>query len=258
MIMLYRQFIRKIVLDILSYFSIPQNGIHILNGHYLSVFDEDPIVFFNLLNELKKNCHFIKIEEAVNLIENKIKVNKCYVAFTFDDGFEECYTKIAPVLNDYNVNAAFFIIPNFIEGDLDYVNNMCLNTLNMPKVKKPLNWKQVEELKQSGFIIGSHTLNHLRLVTTDEEILKLEVVNSKKIIEERLNIICEYFAFGYGRLEDVSENAIKIINATYRYKFTQTNYKKYFSINNQFINRRHFEGNWPSKHLNYFLAKKSF
>ncbi len=256
--MLLRQSARRVILNILSFFNEPQNGVHILNGHYISVFNEDPTVFFDLLIKLEKKCTFINIEEAVFLINNQSKFDKCYVAFTFDDGFEECYTKIAPVLSDFKINAAFFIIPNFIHGDEAYIERMCFETLDMPLIKKPLNWAQIISLKEAGFIIGSHTLNHLRLTTDKIDILEKEIINSKRVIEERLNQSCEYFAFPYGRLSDVSDIAIKMINENFNVKFTQSNYKKYFSFNNQFINRRHFEGDWPVNHVKYFLPMKSF
>lgn len=38
----------------------------------------------------------------------KSQLTRPAVAFTFDDGFDDCYHEIAPVLDEFNVNAAFY------------------------------------------------------------------------------------------------------------------------------------------------------
>ena len=88
-----RKLFRKRLLDILSLTSIPKPGIHILNGHFLSLDDQKSNdIFYNQLKMLSLNgTVFIDIQKAVEYIEKKIfQPDKCFVAFTFDDGFEEC------------------------------------------------------------------------------------------------------------------------------------------------------------------------
>jgi hypothetical protein len=104
----------------LGIFSKPANGIHILNGHRIALHNPQSGIFHRQLQCLKKQVRFIRFEEAVELIVRKTKVNEPLVAFSFDDGFEECYTQIAPVLEDFKTNAAFFINPNFVDGDEKY------------------------------------------------------------------------------------------------------------------------------------------
>jgi len=251
-----RKNIRKIVLDVFGFFSNPKPGVHILNGHYIGLEDFEASVFRELLMDLSKCVNLIRIEQAISMIENldPIDIDQCYVAFTFDDGFEECFTKIAPVLEEFKLNALFFIIPNFIDGDSKYIENMCKETLNMPIVKKPLTWIQVCNLSDRGFLIGSHTLNHLNLSKYSEEVLFNEIVLSKNIISEKINRPCIHFAYPYGRLLDINIPAISLAKEHYSYSFTQSNYKKYFSFGDSFINRRHFEGNWPLSHVKYFLS----
>lgn len=250
-------YFRSKVLDVLSLFSKPSPGVHILNGHYLSFLDEDPIIFKTLLKELQKNCILIHLDVAVNMIVSKEKIhNKVYVAFTFDDGFLECYTKIAPVLDEFNLRAGYFIIPNFVESSVEYIENMCHKTLNMPVIKNPMNWSQIKELHNAGNIIGSHTLHHQRLNTDNKLLIEDEIVGSKKKLEAKLKFDCDFFAYPYGTLSDISDYARKVALSNHKYCFTQSNHKHYFSFGNKFINRRHFEGCWPASHVNYFLKKK--
>jgi peptidoglycan/xylan/chitin deacetylase (PgdA/CDA1 family) len=251
--MTIRQIIRDIILDFFGIFSKPKNGIHILNAHRVSLNNPNKEVFQKQLEQLQKYVKFIRFEEAVDLITSKTKVNEPLVAFSFDDGLEECYTHIAPVLENFNTNAAFFINPNFVEANDEYIENFTQNTVKMPD-KKPMNWAQINDLKQRGHIIGSHTLDHYNINTNDTTELTHQIVDSKKIIEQKTGIPCPYFAFPFGRLEHVNKLSIDIACEYYPYIFSQSNYKNYFSFAGKVINRRHFEPDWKVNHVKFFLS----
>ena len=248
---------RDFLLDLLSINAVPQPGIHILNGHFLSQDDYTPAqVFRDQLNMLiSKGVNFINFDIAVGMIKNlEISPGKCLVAFTFDDGFEECFTKIRPVLNEMNIKAGFFINPGFIDGGEEYRKKFKEEIVFTDK--SPMNWEQVKTLEDEGHIIGAHTVDHLMLTVLDKNILEYQIGESKKRIEEKLNKKCEYFAFPYGRLEHINELAIEIAEKYFKYIFSQSNYRHYYSFGKRVINRRHFECNWSYKHVIYFLKKK--
>ena len=97
-------------------FKKPSNEIHILNGHYIFKYKnyKSATKFENLVKKLNDNFCFIDFDLACEKILLKEKFDKPYLAFSFDDGFFECYSIIAPVLDKYNVKAAFFINPFII------------------------------------------------------------------------------------------------------------------------------------------------
>lgn len=257
--------IRNSVLDILGVFSKPSPFIHILNGHMVDWHhdnERDGVRFGKLLEELHKSCDFVNIEDAVRMIVNHKQVNRPTIAFTFDDGWRDCYTQIAPQLEKYGVNAMFFINPNLTDAadnnDWDYIENFTINTTKSPG-KHPMTWRQIMELKKRGFLFGAHTLDHYCI--NDDNITELEyqIGDCRKIMEDKLGVPCEYFAFPYGRLEHANPKSIDIACRHYKYVFSQSDYKHYFSYNGKVINRRHFEPFWPISHVNYFLCKrKSF
>jgi len=252
-----RKILRKSILDKLSINSNPQNGIHILNGHFLSLGPSVPNSVFEmqLIALSESGVEFIDFDIAVKRIEKEdFPENRCQVAFSFDDGFEECYSKIRPILNKYGIKACFFINPNFVDGDKQYKENFKKNIVFTDK--DPMSWEQISELQKEGHFIGAHTMDHLKLDIDDKDILDFQIGESKKIIEERLNISCDYFAFPYGKLEHISSTGVDIAAKHFKYIFSQSNYKHYFSFNKKVINRRHFECDWPYKHTLYFLKKK--
>jgi len=249
-----RNLIRNTVLSTLGIFKSITNGVHILNSHYIGREDLPAAIFHDLLIKLSKQADLLKFEDAVELIATK-NVNKIKaIAFSFDDGFEECYTKIAPVLNDFNTNAAFFVNPGFIDGNESYINNFQQNKVHVNK--KPMTWEQLKGLHQQGFIIGNHTKDHVKLKELNHEELITQIVNSKKLIEEKINGNCDYFAWTYGGMNDIDKNALELALNNHKYIFSCDNYTQYHSLNNtQIINRRHIEGDWPINHINYFLSK---
>jgi len=251
-VMTIRSLIRKSILDILGTFSKPAPGIHILNGHRIQQ-ETEPETFRKILSELKKQVEFVRIEEAIQAIESHESPNKPYVAFTFDDGFMECYNIFAPILEEFGTNALFFINPNYVEGDEQYIRHFNEHIVMTPD-KQPMRWEHLKELADRGHIIGAHTMDHYMINTDDENTLKYQIEECKKIIAEHLGKECECFAFPYGKLSHANLLSINIACQTYKHVFSQSDYKHYFSFDNRVINRRHFEPFWPYKHISYFLS----
>jgi peptidoglycan/xylan/chitin deacetylase (PgdA/CDA1 family) len=249
-----KKLIRNIVLSTTGQFKSVANGIHILNSHYIGRNDLSKEVFHDLLKKLSKQADFIRIEDAVIAIKEKTHQNQKLITFTFDDGFEECYTKITPVISDFNTNAAFFINPGFVDGDEKYRENFTKNIIHTNKT--PMTWEMIKELHQKGFVIGNHTLDHVRLVGLTNEELYQQVTVSKNRIEEQIKASCNYIAWTYGRNTDIDEKALNYCLNEHQYVFGGDNYTNYFSFNNSIFNRRHIEGNWPISHINYFLSNK--
>jgi len=251
-----RKTLRNILLNYLGSFKSISNGVHILNGHYISSQSKSPDIFLDLLIKLNQHADFINIQDAINLIELKEVKKEKLIAFTFDDGFEECYTKIAPALRQFNTNAAYFINPGFINGDDAYQNNFRKNIVHVNKT--PMTWNMIRKLHQEGSIIGNHTMDHARLIDKNKTELIQQITNSKIIIEKEIASKCEHFAWPYGSLLDINNEALSIAINNHKYIFSSSNYQKYYSLNNQVINRRHMEGNWPINHLKYFLSRKNY
>lgn len=251
-----RAFIRKCILDGLGVFARPANSIHILNGHMISREQANLMSqkrFYEQLKGLQQSVEFINVEKAVELILNRGEVDHPLVAFTFDDGFMDCYTMIAPVVEDFGVNAAFFINPNFVDGNESYIDRFTRETVLTPG-KRPMRWEEIKDLHQRGHIIGAHTMDHYMI--NDDNLIELEfqIGMCKAVIEDKLSTVCDYFAFPYGRMEHANRKSIDIACKYYAYVFSQSDYRHYFSFDGRVINRRHFEPFWPVNHVNYFLS----
>jgi peptidoglycan/xylan/chitin deacetylase (PgdA/CDA1 family) len=87
------------------------------------------------------------------------------IALTVDDGNSSDYEILAPELRKRGLAATFFVLA----GKLDQPGY--------------LRRSQVRDLAKGGFEIGSHGLNHVDWVSSDDACLAREVGESKQIIE---------------------------------------------------------------------------
>ena len=257
-----RGILRSMFLNVMGTFKRPSPYVHILNGHMIDWHhdnDNDGIRFKKLLEELHKYCDFVNIEDAVQMIVNKKQVQRPTIAFTFDDGWRDCYTQIAPQLDKFGINAMFFINPNFVDAsdtnNEKYIKNFTDNVTNSPG-KRPMTWAQIKDLQKRGYLFGAHTLDHYCINDDNINELEHQIVDCRKVIEEKLGTECDYFAFPYGRLEHANPKSIDIACKCYKYVFSQSDHKHFFSFGGKVINRRHFEPFWPIRHIYYFLSCK--
>jgi len=112
-----------------------------------------------------------------------------YVILSFDDGYEDFYTDVLPILKKHNVKAVNYIVSNFI-GRLNYMKA----------------W-QIEEVIESGLVeLGCHTANHWGLPGLEETVAFAEISESKKYLEDEFGVEVTSFAYPYGAYDaDVVE-----------------------------------------------------
>jgi peptidoglycan/xylan/chitin deacetylase (PgdA/CDA1 family) len=165
------------------------------------------------------NYNVVKLEDAANLIREKQRIPLRTVAITFDDGYKDNYIYAFPILRKYNLPATVFIIINEI-GRSDR-----------------LSWKEIEEMRASGLItFGSHTLSATPLIDikSDPEI-KRQIVESKRILEEKLGKHVASFSYPEGRFTDKIKQMV--IDAGYELAVATSPGRKY-SPNDLYLLKR--------------------
>ena len=120
------------------------------------------------------------------------------VVVTFDDGFAS--TLLAqPILEDVGFPATVFVPTHFIDtaSALSYADGDAPEEASDAEELRPLTWAQLARLREAGWEIGSHTVNHPRLPRLDDADLVQELELSRTTIEDRLGR-CETIAYPYG------------------------------------------------------------
>jgi peptidoglycan/xylan/chitin deacetylase (PgdA/CDA1 family) len=169
----------------------PQKKLIFLMYHYVEInqnkddFKRDslntpPDIFEQQILTLKNaNYKFIFPSEINEFLRDD--TDQKYVVISFDDGYRTFYSYTYPIIKKHGVKSVNYIIYNFIGRQ----NNMDA-------------W-MIEQLVKDGLVeIGSHTLNHPDLTYISEEQLKLEIIDSKDLLEKRFNIKVTSFCYPYG------------------------------------------------------------
>ncbi len=134
----------------------------------------------------KKRLKFVTISNLITSRDTRKKV-----ALTFDDGFENNYTEMFPILRKHNVCATIYLAPNI-------------------KDIKKLNSVQIKEMQESGIIeFGAHTMTHVNLKNSDKETARQEIIESKNVVEKLTGAKCQSFAYPFGRYDQKDVQLVK-------------------------------------------------
>lgn len=117
-----------------------------------------------------------------------------YVSITFDDSYENQFLNAFPVLQKKGINATVYAIANLTGKYFEGHKLMTIDQLN--------------ELKQSGWEIGSHTFTHPDLTNLSSGDLTYELEQSKKYLLEN-GFLVKSLAIPYGKYnEEVRKKSI--------------------------------------------------
>jgi len=115
------------------------------------------------------------------------------VVITFDDSYESIYTHAFPLMETYGFTATIFVITGYAGKFNTWDVNLGWRQF------RHLSWDQIVQLKKAGFEIGSHTVHHPDLTRVHDHLLKGELENSKKQIEDKIGEGVHFISFPFGR-----------------------------------------------------------
>jgi peptidoglycan/xylan/chitin deacetylase (PgdA/CDA1 family) len=162
--------------------------------------------------------------------EKSIPLKSCVI--TIDDGYISGYSVAWPILKEYGYPFTMFIYTNYIGAG-----------------GKSITWNQLEEMRDAGVDIESHTLSHhdLRHAPRGQDYatwLHNEVYQSKAILEDKLGIKISVFAFPYGTHNEVVRKTA--MDAGYEALFTVYGQHMGFDAPADQLGRYAIESNKPN------------
>ena len=136
------------------------------------------------------NLDYIDLEDIgiyrIDSNENKIKA-----AISIANKLKQLhYKKIEPILENL-INLA----------DVNIPDKLCK--------QNTLSWNEIKKMNKNGIDFGAHTLNHPSLTNITIDEAKLEILESKKCIEEVLDNDVKSFAFPYGAFNEKTALLVK-------------------------------------------------
>ena len=132
------------------------------------------------------------VKDIPDILDEKIVSSPKNIVLTFDDGYEDFYSVVFPLLKKYQMKATNYVI-------YDYIGRKGFLTEN-----------EIKELISSGLVeIGSHTLDHVYLKSLPEMAARKQIFDSKKLFEDRFNIKIKTFAYPYGAFNKYTLDLVK-------------------------------------------------
>lgn len=232
--------------------------------------------------------HFkpIGLKELIELKQGKIKPEKNVFHLTFDDGLQELYTTVAPILKKKKVPATFFINTEFLDnkamfyrfkasiladvyaanGALDMEHSaekdmeellgmLGFSVSDYLNVQQPyLTSNQVNELIQDGFTIGAHSKSHPLYKNLSLKEQLDETMGSVDELVRKFNLNYRVFSFPFTDV-GVSKDFYKTVNAKLDLTFGTAGVKKDIDTIN--LQRIPMESNNTAENLlkyHYFKA----
>jgi peptidoglycan/xylan/chitin deacetylase (PgdA/CDA1 family) len=121
---------------------------------------------------------------------------------TFDDGFADTYTTAMPMMAERGLTGMVFVLPGHLAdaAPLDWPE-VAGEARRRPAMMTSMDWDMAEKLAEAGWEIGSHTMSHPRLTTLGDEELREELLDSRRIIAERLGR-CELLSYPFGAWDE--------------------------------------------------------
>ena len=179
-------------------FARAADGVPILVYHRVSDSDTNPTTlkvadFEAQLKYLKDNgYHVIMPDDLLDAWANGKTLPPNPIVLTFDDGHEDIYTNVFPLLQKYNMRATVFIVTDHV-GMKDY-----------------LNWYLIQGLQAGGFMdFESHTMSYKNLTTLKGDKLWNEIYGSKQAIEWALKKPAKFIAYPDGKYTLDAEDTAK-------------------------------------------------
>lgn len=175
--------------------------------HVMGVPTED---MWRRIRFLQRHYRIVSLSEAESLLSSG-NVSVPTVVLTFDDGYCDNYITLRAVVEETRAKIVMFLATDQVELHKEFDHDLVAGIRNF----FPLSWDQVDHWNQRDVEFGSHTCTHIDCGSRDRARLQTEVAGSARDLEMRLRQPCRFFAFPFGKRENMSAEAVQIAAATY-------------------------------------------
>jgi peptidoglycan/xylan/chitin deacetylase (PgdA/CDA1 family) len=184
-------------LPILMYHRVAPTGSAAMTRYRVS-----PEAFEQQLGYLREAGYYsVSLEEWRAAVEAKKPLAGRAVLITFDDGYRDFLTDAWPRLRRYGFKATVFLVTDAVgrsnAWDGGYGEEVPL-----------LGWEELHRLGDEGVEFGSHSASHRFLTALSPADVVREGVRSRAILERRLGLPINAFAYPYGDADPVVRHLI--------------------------------------------------
>ncbi len=160
-----------------------------------------PLQFERHLKYIKENMNPVSFADVVAYTRGEKELPHKSVAVTFDDGYEDTISVVAPLLAKYRIPATVFLTTNFFPME---------KLGNLPRPA----WEGIERVAQEGWVTFEvHGESHTNFTELSVEALTNELVRSKDDIQRHTGYTPQFVAYPAGRVNRDVEQVVKTLFA---------------------------------------------
>lgn len=163
--------------------------------------------FEQQIDFLRASFDVIGLDEVQRRIRH-VDSRRPAVAITFDDGYAENCDFALPLLIRHQLPCTYFVATEHVKTGQPFPHDVAAG------VPLPVNRvDQLRMLADAGIEIGLHTRSHADFSqTVDPQTIDREIVQATEELNDIIGRRIRYFAFPYGRPEQLTEAAIEAVD----------------------------------------------
>lgn len=164
----------------------------------------------NCATHLDRHFSYLAKHYPIKLPFQKLEKNRLNICLSFDDATCDFYATIYPLLKKHGLRALLAVPAGYIADNTELPIRERLSLLenfsfqNSPAKEAFCSFEELKEMLASGHIlVASHGMHHKNLSESDID-LNEELVDSKSLLETKLNRQIDTFVFPYGRYHSLA------------------------------------------------------
>jgi hypothetical protein len=171
--------------------------------------------FLHEVEFLQRHYRIVSLSEGLEILRS----GSCKlptVCFTFDDGYEDNFLYLRSVTEAKGMPLTLFVCTNQVDSRREFQHDLTKGVTGF----RALGWDQIRYWQSDRVEFGSHTRSHLDCGTTDIRVLEEEIAGSRADMQGQLAAAPRYFAFPWGRVSNMSRDALRIATSLYECSFS--------------------------------------
>lgn len=167
-------------------------------------FTVSPSLLADHLAYLQRNGYTsLTITQFVNACTRGEALPERSVVLTFDDGFADFYDNALPLLKRHRFVATLYVVTGFVNGTSRWLRREGETGRVM------LGWDQLKDIAAHGIECAAHSHSHRQLDTLSPQVTKMEIIQSKLLLEHHLGQPVWSFAYPFGYYDAVIKQQVR-------------------------------------------------
>jgi peptidoglycan/xylan/chitin deacetylase (PgdA/CDA1 family) len=156
----------------------------------------------------------VSLDQLKAFLAGEAELPRDAVLVTVDDGFRSLLGTALPILRDFAIPAVAFVSAGLLSSSE-------ANRSSGDAPEPYLRWEELDALLESGVSIQSHGISHRSLTHLSTQEAYQELLQSRRILEDRLGLAVDAFAYPFGTRADFNATVAGLAkDAGYQLAFT--------------------------------------